>query len=115
MKQLLYHCETIFCTLKILQVDFNHSNSVVNSIQMTKKPGSILVVDDDEDILLTTKVVLKKQFGNILTETDPARVFQHIRKGVVDVILLDMNFKAGATSGKEGLEWLKKIIKEQGT
>ena len=111
MKQLLYHCETIFCTLKILQVDFNHSNSVVNSIQMTKKPGSILVVDDDEDILLTTKVVLKKQFGNILTETDPARVFQHIRKGVVDVILLDMNFKAGATSGKEGLEWLKKIIK----
>jgi two-component system response regulator HydG len=78
---------------------------------MSTKPGKILVIDDDKDILLTTKVVLKKHFGMIDTETEPEKVFSGISKGVYDVILLDMNFRAGATSGKEGLEWLRKIMK----
>ncbi|KPK87194.1 MAG: AAA family ATPase [Bacteroides sp. SM23_62_1] len=78
---------------------------------MSLKTGKILVIDDDQDILLTTKVVLKKQFDTIVTETDPERVFQGIRDGIYDVILLDMNFRVGATSGKEGLEWLRKIVK----
>jgi DNA-binding NtrC family response regulator len=34
-----------------------------------------------------------------------------IIKGIFDVILLDMNFRTGATSGREGIEWLRKIIK----
>ena len=78
---------------------------------MSPNPGKILVIDDDQDILLTTKVVLKKHFGTIETETVPERVIQGIRYGKYDVILLDMNFRAGDTSGKEGLEWLRKIIK----
>lgn len=78
---------------------------------MSPNPGKILVIDDDQDILLTTKVVLKKHFGTIETETDPERVIQGIRNGKYDVILLDMNFRAGDTSGKEGMEWLRKIVK----
>jgi len=78
---------------------------------MSDKTGNILVIDDDQDILLTTKVVLKKHFGIIYTETEPERVFSGISEGVYDVILLDMNFRAGITSGKEGLEWLRKIMK----
>lgn len=78
---------------------------------MSAKPGKILVIDDDKDILLTTKVVLKKHFGMIDTETEPEKVFSGISEGVYDVIFLDMNFRAGATSGKEGLEWLRKIMK----
>ena len=78
---------------------------------MLVKSGKILVIDDDQDILLTTKVVLKRDFGIIETETDPERVLPGIIKGKYDVILLDMNFRVGATSGKEGIELLKKIIK----
>jgi two-component system, NtrC family, response regulator HydG len=78
---------------------------------MLIKSGKILVIDDDQDILLTTKVVLKRDFGIIETETDPDRVLPGIIKGKYDVILLDMNFRVGATSGKEGIELLKKIIK----
>lgn len=78
---------------------------------MSAKPGKILVIDDDKDILLTTKVVLKKHFSTIDTETEPEKVFSGIGEGIYDVILLDMNFRAGATSGKEGLEWLRKIMK----
>jgi DNA-binding NtrC family response regulator len=78
---------------------------------MLQKSGKILVIDDDRDILLTTRVVLKRSFGTIETETDPGRVLPEIIKGKYDVILLDMNFRAGATSGKEGIELLRKIIK----
>lgn len=72
--------------------------------------SKILVIDDDKDILLTTKVVLKKEFSDIKVVTDPNDIIPFIEKKIFDVILLDMNFSTGATSGKEGLHWLKKIL-----
>ena len=73
--------------------------------------GKILVIDDDQDILLSTKVVLKKEFSEIKTVSNPDEVIPYIEKKLFDVILLDMNFTTGATSGKEGLRWLKQILK----
>ena len=78
---------------------------------MEEKEGKILVVDDDPDILLTTRIILKKQFEIIDTETDPQKLLAHIRKGGYDLILLDMNFRMGATSGREGISWLQKILR----
>jgi DNA-binding NtrC family response regulator len=75
------------------------------------KNGKILVVDDDEGILLSARVVLKKNFSSIETIGDPALIPDVLSKEQFDVILLDMNFAGGATSGKEGLDWLKKIRK----
>ena len=79
---------------------------------MNAKPGKILVIDDDKDILLTTRVVLKKQFGMIKTEADPEMILQQLDNDFFDIILLDMNFSAGATSGKEGMKWLREIRKK---
>jgi two-component system, NtrC family, response regulator HydG len=78
---------------------------------MPQKTGKILVIDDDRDILLTTKVVLKRDFDSIETETNPERILPEISGGRFDVILLDMNFRTGATSGKEGIELLRRIMK----
>lgn len=72
---------------------------------------NILIIDDDPDILQTTRMVLKKQFSQIRTEKDPAKIDELLQMEDYDVILLDMNFKAGLTSGKEGIEWLRKIKK----
>lgn len=72
--------------------------------------GKILVIDDDKDILLSTKVVLKKEFSEIKTISDLEDIIPYIERKMFDVILLDMNFSTGATSGKEGLEWLKQIL-----
>ncbi len=82
---------------------------------MNNKPGKILVIDDDRDILLTTRVVLKKQFGLIKTESDPEMILQQLENELFDIILLDMNFSAGATSGKEGMKWLREIRKKDGS
>ncbi|MCD4746635.1 MAG: sigma-54 dependent transcriptional regulator [Bacteroidales bacterium] len=77
---------------------------------MEKNNGQILVIDDDKDILLTTKIILKKHFKRIKLENDPSSIMKYLDDDIFDVILLDMNFAAGATSGKEGLLWLKKIL-----
>ena len=76
-----------------------------------KRKDKILIIDDDKDILLTSKVVLKHHFDFIRTESDPFKLQQILREDDYDVILLDMNFSTGATSGKEGIYWLKEILK----
>jgi two-component system response regulator HydG len=73
--------------------------------------GKILVIDDDKDILLSTKVILKKEFSEIKTISEPENIIPYVEKKIFDVILLDMNFTTGATSGKEGIDWLKRIFK----
>ena len=76
---------------------------------MSTEAGHVLIVDDDSDVLLAAEIVLKKQFQTVHTESDPLRLPLNLAQHNFDVILLDMNFTAGATSGREGLEWLKRI------
>ena len=103
--------ETFFCfNLKQL-ITSNPPQSGKMPQIMDRKPGNILIIDDDRDILLTARIILKKQFGNIQTETNPERIIPRLLENSFDVILLDMNFSAGATSGREGMKWLREIMK----
>lgn len=79
-------------------------------LHMQKVNAHILIIDDDADVLHTARVVLKPQFTNITTESNPQQINYLISNNSYDVILLDMNYSAGATSGKEGLFWLKEIL-----
>ncbi|MFY0688199.1 MAG: sigma-54-dependent Fis family transcriptional regulator [Cyclobacteriaceae bacterium] len=74
-----------------------------------KKMGHILILDDDEDVLFTAKTILKKYYEKVSTETSPKRLEYVLRSESVDVVVLDMNFQRGKTSGTEGLFWLKRI------
>ncbi|MEL6926437.1 MAG: sigma-54 dependent transcriptional regulator, partial [Bacteroidota bacterium] len=75
-----------------------------------EKEGRILVVDDEEDILLTLRIFLRQHFASVTTEHNPNLIPRLLRKNEYDVILLDMNFRKGDTSGKAGLAWLEKIL-----
>ena len=75
------------------------------------KPGNVLVVDDDRDVLYTAKLILRDSFGRVDTLDCPFHIPEFLKTRKYDVILLDMNFTRGNTSGKEGLEWLGKILK----
>ncbi|MBL6444901.1 sigma-54-dependent Fis family transcriptional regulator [Fulvivirga sp. 29W222] len=77
---------------------------------MTKQQGKILVVDDDEIILLTAKMFLEQYFSEVNTLNIPKNIPDELDKQTYDVVLLDMNFRQGETSGKEGMKWLKEII-----
>jgi DNA-binding NtrC family response regulator len=75
---------------------------------MKPEPCDILIVDDDSEVLLAAELVLKKAFETVVTASDPAQIEALLGQRAFDVILLDMNFSAGATSGQEGLRWLKR-------
>lgn len=76
---------------------------------MRKAKGSILIVDDNEEILLGLRLLLEEHFEKVSTEKDPNLIPSLIREENRDVVILDMNFRAGINSGNEGLYWLKRI------
>lgn len=71
--------------------------------------GRILIIEDNIDIQLSAKLLLKKNFATVSTFEEPANAYEHLRFSPYDVVLLDMNFSRGETSGSEGFYWLKKI------
>jgi DNA-binding NtrC family response regulator len=76
---------------------------------VTTRSGRILVVDDDSGVLMAARLLLKRHFAVVQTESDPQKLPDLVRTGV-DVVLLDMNFARGSNSGAEGLAWLRKIL-----
>ncbi len=75
-----------------------------------KQQANILIVDDEEDILLSMKMFLSQHFQQVRTEPNPFQLPRLLRKEDFDLILLDMNFRRGDTSGREGMQWLRKIL-----
>ncbi len=76
---------------------------------MGKTGGKILIVDDDPYIILSLQTLLEEHFAEIVALEEPSGIPKVLKNDFFDVILLDMNFKPGDTSGREGLRWLKKI------
>lgn len=72
--------------------------------------GNILIIDDDPYILLSVTTLLEQHYSTLRTLKDPALIPSEIIAGAWDVILLDMNFKPGDTSGEEGMKWLNKLL-----
>ena len=72
--------------------------------------GKILIVDDDAGVLSAANLLLKRHFKQVDTEKNPLRIPFWVNTGKYDVILLDMNFNRDLSSGKEGFEWLDKIL-----
>ena len=77
---------------------------------MSKTDATILVIDDDEDVLLSAKLLLKKQYKNVITRNNPREINQLISTENIDLIVLDMNYRIGFNDGKEGIYWLKHIL-----
>jgi class 3 adenylate cyclase len=69
--------------------------------------GIVLIVDDDEDVLLAAKFLLKRHFGKVVTTNTPENISELLTENTIDVALLDMNYTAGATTGREGFDLLK--------
>src|SRR5215213_11025635 len=69
-----------------------------------------VVVDDDPDIALAARLALRDLFTTVTTLSSPAELDAVLKKGTPDVILLDLNFQRGATDGREGLDYLARIM-----
>ncbi len=73
--------------------------------------GTILIVDENKSILSGLEQNMKGQFERVVTLADPARINEILRTTVIDIVMLDMNFKSGVHNGNEGLFWMREIFK----
>jgi two-component system response regulator HydG len=71
--------------------------------------GTILIVDEDKGVLKTLKSIMSNEFESVLTVNDPNRIPGLLEGNDVDVVILDMNFRAAVHNGNEGLFWMREI------
>lgn len=76
------------------------------------KKNKLLIVDDNPAILDALKLLLKPEYEAVRSISNPNQLNAELEKGDIDVVLLDMNFKAGINTGNEGLFWLREIKKK---
>jgi DNA-binding NtrC family response regulator len=76
------------------------------------KEGRILIADDQKGILNALQILLQKVFGETTTINNPNILLAELALKEYDLLLLDMNFKAGINSGNEGIYWLKEVKKK---
>ena len=70
----------------------------------------ILIVDDDDDILTAARLLLRRSVGDVVTCRRPEEVPDLLANHDFDAVMLDMNFGPGESSGRQGLEWLERIL-----
>jgi DNA-binding NtrC family response regulator len=73
--------------------------------------GKILILDDNNSVITALEMLLQTEFNDVFTLRNPNSLLASIQQNNIDVVLLDMNFKAGINSGNEGIYWLHEIQK----
>ena len=71
--------------------------------------GTILIVDEDKGVLKTLKRIMSDEFERVFTINDPNRIPGLLSSNDIDVVILDMNFRAAVHNGNEGLFWMREI------
>jgi len=74
-------------------------------------PARLLVIDDNVQILESLRLLLKDEFEAVDILTKPSRIHEMLWRNSYDVVMLDMNFAMGDTTGNEGIFWLNEIKK----
>ena len=98
----------LFLVLKLI-IQFCQKKLTIYN--MDKAIGKILIVDDNTSVLNSIKLFLQFEFEEVRGINNPKYIPGLLKSGEFDVVLLDMNFTAGVSSGTEGIYWLKKILK----
>ena len=71
----------------------------------------ILIVDDNRGVRESLEMLVQTEFDEVFSLSNPNSLISNIQQNMIDVVLLDMNFKTGINTGNEGLFWLREIQK----
>ena len=69
----------------------------------------ILIADDQADVLKALHLLLKSEEYEITTASSIQEIIDAVESNVFDVVLMDLNYIRGETSGRQGLDLLKRI------
>jgi len=74
----------------------------------TSKPR-ILIGDDQPDVIKALRLLLKPEGYEITTASSVREIVDAVESHDFDVVLIDLNYVRGETSGKQGLDVLKRV------
>jgi DNA-binding NtrC family response regulator len=74
------------------------------------RTGHILFVDDDADVVKAAALLLSRHGLRVTGACDPREARSRLAAERIDVVLLDLNFTRGATSGEEGFRCLQQLL-----
>lgn len=74
-----------------------------------KEKAKILILDDDNYVLLSLRILLEQHYTDVRGINNPNQLISALEENDFDVVILDMNFSAGETSGKDGLKYLQQV------
>lgn len=81
-----------------------------NTSYSNMKEARILIVDDNKSILSALNLLLNNSCKKVKCISTPNSLMTELKSDNYDVVLLDMNFKAGINTGNEGIYWLNQIL-----
>ena len=75
----------------------------------TNTPSSILIADDEMDVLTALRLLLKGKGYQIASASSAKEILENVNKHTFDVVIMDLNYIRGVTSGAEGLDLIEKL------
>jgi DNA-binding NtrC family response regulator len=81
----------------------------VPNIQPITDTSRILIADDQADVLKALRLLLRPAGYEITTASSVEEIVAAVSHNDFDVVLMDLNYVRGETSGRQGLDLLKKI------
>lgn len=81
----------------------------------TQSTPRVLIGDDQPDVLRALRLLFKPEGFVVETASSAAGIVAAVRRAEFDVVLMDLNYVRGNTSGDEGLDLLSEIQKIDST
>ena len=81
----------------------------IGAIMTMKNKGRILIVDDDNYVMLSIRILLEQHYEDVRGINNPLQIESALSENSYEVVILDMNFKAGESTGNDGINHLKQI------
>jgi len=70
----------------------------------------LLFVDDDRDVQIAARLLFRRSGIEMLSAYGAEEALTQLASFPVDLVLLDLNYRKGESSGAEGLALLKDIL-----
>lgn len=77
---------------------------------MPEQASRVLVVDDNPEVLEALQMLLEARGFEAQVAKSPTGLPALLEEEPIDAVLLDMNFREDASSGREGFRWLSNIL-----
>jgi DNA-binding NtrC family response regulator len=78
-------------------------------MQRITDTSKILIADDQVDVLKALRLLLRPEGYEIKTASSVEEIIYAVNSNDFDVVLMDLNYIRGETSGRQGLDLLKRI------